>query len=72
MSWLDAVHTGASPAGRSARVSATTADSAAAVNGAKMNGKLKVSCSSSPCPWNAASACRSPTQVSPSSSRGDG
>ncbi len=72
MSWLDAVQTAHSPAGSLSRVSATTADRAPAVNGEKMNGKLKVSCSSSPWPWNAARASRLPTQVSPSSTRGTG
>ena len=70
MSWLDAVHTGHSPAGRTARVSATTPDSAPAVKSAKMAGKLNVSWSSSPWPWKAAILARSLTQVSPSSSRG--
>ena len=72
MSWLDEVQTAHSPAGSSARDSATTADRASAVNGEKMNGKLKVSCSSSPWPWKAASASREPTQVSPSRTRGTG
>ena len=72
MSWLDAVQTAHSPGGSLSRDSATTVDRASAVNGAKTNGKLKVSCSSSPWPWKAASAPTSPTQVSPSSSRGTG
>ena len=72
MSWLDAVQTAHSPAGSFSRDSATTLDRAPAVNGEKMNGKLNVSCSSSPWPWKAASASRSPTQVSPSSTRGTG
>ena len=72
MSWLEEVQTAHSPAGSLARDSATTLDSASAVNGEKMNGKLKVSCSSSPWPWKAARALRSPTQVSPSSTRGTG
>ena len=49
-SWLDPVQTGHAPAGSAASVSSTNRRSGSAWNGARKNGKLKASWSSSPSP----------------------